>query len=390
MRWEPPMRDAGIDPRLLRAMAEAARHIPLYRDLWSTSGLDGDLQGAPLLDKSALRAAPLEDRIHPARRERKLTAELSSGSSGEPLTTLSDGRAMWARRLAFLRALLQCGYRPWQKILLLTSRRRAKPLPFARWHYASIGDDTAHLARYAADVAPQVLYGPLSTLELLADHVGDHLPRLPSLRFLISTAEQLTMERQQSLERVFGVPVADFYGLSEFGLVAFRPPGAQAYLPARPTLVLEFLALAHDRAVEQLVVSDLAERTCPLIRYDTGDLVRRDRLSPDRPLVEFAGRAFDCILLPNGERISPYRIDLALEELPELRAFEVVQQPDFSIDVTIDVAKSQAEATRRAIAARLSAILGNATPFRISAGAIRRERSGAKFRPIRSLAGLRA
>ena len=34
--------------------------------------------------------------------------------------------------------------------------------------------------------------------------------------------------------------------------------------------------VTHDRAIEQLVVSDLAERTCPLIRYDTGDLVRRE------------------------------------------------------------------------------------------------------------------
>jgi phenylacetate-coenzyme A ligase PaaK-like adenylate-forming protein len=384
------MRDTGADPRLRRALQDATRHVALYRDLWAATDLDAGLQRAPLLDKARLRAARVEDRIHGGRRERRLTAELSSGSSGEPMTTFSDGSALRARRLAYLGALLRCGYRPWQKLLLLTSRRRPRSVAFARWHYASIGDDTARLARVAADVAPQVLYGPLSTLELLAEHVGEHLPRLPSLRFVISTAEQLTPERQQTLERTFGVPVADFYGLTEFGLVAYRPPGAQAYLPARPSLVLEYLALAHDRAVEQLVITDLAERTCPLIRYDTGDLVRRDRTLPGRPLVEFAGRAFDCILLPNGERISPYRIDLALEHLPDLKAFEVVQQPDFSIDVTIDVAAAQAEGMRRVIAAKLSAILGSATPCRIAAGAIRREARGGKFRPIRSLAGARA
>lgn len=384
------MREAPtIDPRLRGAMADAMRHVALYRGLWSDSAQNLELQRARLLDKAALRAARVEDRTHTGRRGRKLSAELSSGSSGEPMTTYSDGAALRARRLAFLRALVHCGYRPWQKLLLLTSRRRPRSLPFARWHYASIGEETGQLARLAADVAPQVLYGPLSTLELLADHVREHLPRLPSLRFVVSTAEQLTPERQSTLERVFGVPVADFYGMSEFGLVAFRPPGAQAYVPARASLVLEFLALPHDGAVEQLVVSDLAERTCPLVRYDTGDLVRRDRLSPDRPLVEFAGRAFDCILLPNGERISPYRIDLALESLPDLRAFEVVQQADLSIDVTIDVAKPHAESLRRAIADRFSAMLGNAMPFRIAAGTIRREPSGGKFRPIRSLAGAR-
>jgi phenylacetate-CoA ligase len=384
------MHDGGTDPRLREAMAEAARHVALYRALWSEPDFGAGLQRVRLTDKAMLRVARVEDRVSDARPRRRLTAELSSGSSGEPTTILSDGTALRARRLAFLRALLASGWRPWERLLLLTSRPRARSLPFSRWRYASIGEDTASLAGLAAAVAPRVLYGPLSTLELLAEHFGEQARRLPSLRFLVSTAEQLTPERQATLERAFGVPVADFYGMAEFGLVAYRPPGARSYVLARRSLVLEFLPLAHDRAVEQLVVSDLAEHTCPLIRYDTGDLVRRDSKRPGRPLVGFAGRAFDCILLPNGERVSPYRIDLALEELPGLQAFEVVQQPDLSVDVTIEAAAGRAEGLRQAVAGKLAAIFGNAMPFRVAAGAIRREPRGAKFRPIRSLAGARA
>lgn len=383
------MHEAATDPRLRRAIQEAARHVALYRGRRATGVADGGLDRAQLLDKAALRAARVEDRVSARRRGRRLTAELSSGSSGEPMTILSDGAALRARRFAFLRALLACGWRPWEKLLLMTSRRGVRTLPFARWHYASIGDDTEGLARLAATIAPRVLYGPLSTLELLAGHFHSRGQALPGLRLIASTAEQLTPERQQKLERTFGVPVADFYGLTEFGLVAYRPPGAHGYVPARDSLVLEFLPLAHDRAVEQLVVSDLAERTCPLLRYDTGDLVRRDPARPGRPLVEFAGRAFDCILLPNGERVSPYRVDLALEALPGLEAFEVVQQADLSVDVTIEAAASRAEALRQAVAAKLGAVFGHAMPFRVAAGAIRREPRGAKFRPIRSLAGAR-
>jgi len=383
------MPDRPADPRLARALADAARHIPLYRRLWPDAMLHGGYDGLRPLDKSALRAARLEDRLRDDRRNPNLSSELSSGSSGEPLTVYCDRSALRARRFAFLRALLHCGYRPGQRMLLLTSRRLARDSALTRWHYASIGEDSATLARRAARLAPRVLYGPLSTLELLAEQLIDHLPRLPSLRFVVSTAEQLTDERRRTLERGFGVPVADFYGLAEFGLVAYRPPGADAYVPARSSLVFEYEAVAHDRAVEQLVLSDLAERTCPLLRYATGDFVRRDPTRPHRPLVEFAGRDFDCIVLPGGERVSPYRIDLALEHLPELRGFEVVQQPDLSLDVTIDVPPRAAERTRRAIAGALAAILGNAMPCRIAAGTIRRQ-PGAKFRPIRSLAGVRA
>jgi phenylacetate-coenzyme A ligase PaaK-like adenylate-forming protein len=386
------MLDVESERRLRRAAVEAARHVGLYRDLWRGADFEGSSQRLPLLDKSRLRTATPGERVHDARRDHRLTAELSSGSSGEPLIVHSDAQALLARRFAFLRALLHCGYRPGQCLLILTSRKRHRSWAsaLARWHYAGIGEDTAALVKRAASLKPQVLYGPLSTLELVAEQVLEHLPRLPSLKFVISTAEQLTAERQRTLERAFGVPVADFYGMTEFGLVAYRPPGGSAYVAARSSLILEYLAVPHDRGVEQLVVSDLAERTSPLLRYDTGDFVRRDTSRLDRPVVEFAGRAFDCILLPNGERISPYRIDVALEDLPDLRGFEVVQQPDLSIDVTIEVAPREAERMRRRVAAQLSPVLGHATPFRIAAGAIRRPPGGSKFRPIRSLAVARA
>jgi len=386
------MLDAASDRRLRRAVAEAGRHVALYRELWRDANLAADPERLPLLDKARLRAAAPDERVHDGRRHRRLTPERSSGASGEPLTIQSDRRARRARRLAFLRALVRCGYRPGHCLLLLTNRKRRRALgaALARWHDAGLGEDTAALVKRAAKLKPQVLYGPLSTLELVAGQLLEHLPRLPTLRLVVSTAEQLTAERQRTLERAFGVPIADFYGMTEFGLVAYRPPGSDAYVPARSSLIFEFLALPHDRAVEQLVISDLAERTSPLLRYDTGDFVRRDATRIDRPMVEFAGRAFDCIVLPNGERISPYRIDAALEDLPELRAFEVVQQADLSIDVTIDVAPREAERMRRSVAAQLTPVFGHAMPFRIAAGAIRRPPAGTKFRPIRSLAAARA
>lgn len=378
------------DPRLLSLMTDASRHVELYRRLWSAAGFPLDLQKTPLLDKSFLRACNPEHRLHDKRRGRRLAAELSSGSSGEPMAVHFDRATRRARQMAFLRALLHCGYRPGQRCLLLTSRRDSKWSALARWHYASIAEATEALAERLTQLNPRLLYGPLSTLELLAEHLANHAAPPEALKLVVSTAEQLTPERQRTLEQGFGVPVADFYGMTEFGLVAYRPPGRPVYVAARRSLVLEFMPVPDDHAVERLVITDLAERTSPLIRYDTGDFVRRDLARPDHPILEFAGREFDCILLPNGERVSPYRIDVALEHLPDLRAFEVVQQRDLSIDVTIDVTAADAERIRGAIANRLTALLGPATPFRIAAGAIRRGPSGMKYRPIRSLAGVRA
>jgi phenylacetate-coenzyme A ligase PaaK-like adenylate-forming protein len=379
------------DARLLRHMADAALHVELYRRLWAATGVVPELHKAARVDKARLRASPAADRIHRRRRGRALASELSSGSSGEPLTTFSDRRALFARRLAFLRALLACGYRPGSRVLLLTSRRGTnRGNGLFGWHYASIAEGTESLAERARTIRPRLLYGPLSTLELLSDHFGRGGARWPGLRLVVSTAEQLTPARQKTLERGFGAPVADFYGMSEFGLVAYRPAGSREYRAARTSLVFEFVPMASDDAIEQLVLTDLAERTAPLIRYETGDFVRRDGTQPHRPITAFAGRDFDCLRLTNGERLSPYRVDTALEHLPNLRAFEVVQQPDLSVDATLDVAADDAEELRSAASDRLAALLGPAIPLRVRIGTIARPPSGAKFRPIRSLAGARA
>ena len=383
--------------RLRRLVTDAGRHVPLYRRLWAASGIGvddlqaaGDFQRLPRLDKAALRACRPEDRIHDQRRNSPLAEELSSGSSGEPLTVFKDRAAQTRRRWAFLRALLACGYRPGQRCLLLTSRRSAKWPTVARWSYASIGEDTATLASRLEDLRPDVLYGPLSTLELLAAQRTQRTPRPAGPRLVISTAEQLTRQRRATLERGFGAPVADFYGLSELGLVAYRTPGNPQYTPARSSLLLEFFPIAGETSVERLVVTDLAERTSPWIRYDTGDLVRRDPQLAGRPIVELAGRSIDCIVLPDGSLVSPYRLDVVLEQTPGLRAFEVLQQADLTLDVTLDLAADVGERACATVRRGLESIVGTNLAIRMRAGTIQRDPAGAKFRPIRSLAGSRA
>ena len=380
--------------RLQRLLTDAGRHVPLYRRLWAESGIDVDeLQVArdfprlPWLDKAALRSCRPEDRIHGKRRGIHLAEELSSGSSGEPLAVFKDRAAQLRRRWAFLRALLACGYRPGQRCLLLTSRRSAKWPTVARWSYASIGEDTAALASRLDALQPYVLYGPLSTLELLAAQRTQRTPRPAGPRLVISTAEQLTRQRRATLERGFGAPVADFYGLSELGLVAYRTPGNPRFTPARSSLILEFFHIAGEPSVERLVVTDLAERTSPWIRYDTGDLVRRDPQLAGRPIVELAGRSMDCIVLPDGGLVSPYRIDVLLEQVPGLKAFEVLQHADLTLDVTLDMAPGTGEQACSTVRRRLESILGTTAAIRIRTGAIHRDPAGTKFRPIRSLVG---
>ncbi|MBK7902170.1 MAG: hypothetical protein IPJ97_03845 [Proteobacteria bacterium] len=101
--------------------------------------------------------------------------------------------------------------------------------------------------------------------------------------------------------------------------------------------------------------------------------------------MEFAGRSLDCIALPDGGLVSPYRLDVLLEDVPGLRAFEVVQQADFSLDVTLDMPPDIGEQACTAVRRGLESVVGTALAMRMRTGLIERSPAGTKFRPIRSL-----
>jgi phenylacetate-coenzyme A ligase PaaK-like adenylate-forming protein len=155
------------------------------------------------------------------------------------------------------------------------------------------------------------------------------------------------------LSRAFGERIVDFYGMTEFGLMAWRAGEKGPYHAASGKLLMEFLPCADDAALERLVVSDLSGGVIPLIRYETGDLVHRDRSLPGAPIVRFVGREIDCLRLPGGLRLSPYRIEMSLDGIEGLEQYQVVQNADFSVEVRVRTSAAHpapiVEAVRRAV-----------------------------------------
>lgn len=357
-------------PRVSALLAEIERDVPFYRDRWRAAGIDvrglrfpDDLAQLPVVTKADLLRSDVTSRLNARFAQRQLAAETTSGSTGEPLELRIDAATARRRRMRFLRALVSCGYRPGDRLMLISSRsarsiRRVSPwAALARWTYVDLYAGESEMLREYLRVRPRVLYGPLNALLLLAQAVtrhtaGEHRPAV-----VVSTAEQLTASHGRTIREAFGTEVTDFYGMTELGLVAWRRSRTDHYVTAQGAFALEFLPAADLPDFERLIVTDLGGGPMPLIRYDTGDVVRRDRERPGAPIVEVAGRQVDFIWLPSGRRVSPYLLDGALSELSGVKQYQVIQQADLSIDLSIattrgDVALVVHEA-RRAIQSAL-------------------------------------
>jgi phenylacetate-CoA ligase len=380
--------------KLERLVKETARHVPFYRAHWASAGVDvarlslpQELERLPIIRKNDLLAARVKARLDDRRRRSNLVAETTSGSSGEPLEILLDKSAVRRRQLRFLRALMGAGYRAGDRLMLVTSRHAA-PLGarILGWTYASLKHGEDALAAEYWRVQPNVLYGPLSSLLALADRLVTGRRRHHRPKLVVTTAEEVTAAQRAAIERAYGPNIADFYGMTELGLVAWRSGPAQHYRLPAANLLLEFLPCAADDELERLIVTDLSGGAMPLIRYETGDLVRRDRALPDAPILRIAGREIDCLHLPGGRLVSPYRITTSLELLEGIEQYEVVQRQDLSVEVLIRTPEADAgpifERVRRAV----NQVCDGALSIEVKAMDAP-SWAGRKLRPVRCLAG---
>ncbi len=121
---------------------------------------------------------------------------------------------------------------------------------------------------------PDYLMAYAETLELLALATGDE-PPAESLRAVMAISEQLTPSMRSYVERRFGTPVYQVYGLTEFGLAGTRCEAGR-YHVHREHCLIEILDDAGRACAPgetgRIVITALRNYAMPLIRYDTGDL----------------------------------------------------------------------------------------------------------------------
>ncbi len=255
------------------------------------------------------------------------------------------------------------------------------------WNYADVSASGAALLGEYLATRPHVLYGPLSSLLVLGQDLAAHRRITHCPDVMISTAEQLTPMQRRVLRQLFGgSDVTDFYGMTELGLAAWRRPGDAAFRLASSSFLFEFLPADSGAPLERLIVTDLSGGAMPWIRFDTGDLVRRDHDRTGARVCEFTGRAVDCVLLPGNRKLSPYRLVSALEELAGIARFELTQREDWSLDVNVWSSLADVKPLLALVATTVRKICEEQLPIRVHHRTDPLNFAADKLRPIRSYA----
>jgi phenylacetate-CoA ligase len=148
------------------------------------------------------------------------------------------------------------------------------------------------------------------------------------------TSEKLYDHQREKIEQVFGCPVANGYGGRDAGFIAHECPAGSMHITSEDIIVEIVDKQGNVLPIGEsgeIVVTHLATRDFPFVRYRTGDvgILSLEACSCGRGLPvlkEIQGRSTDFVIAKNGTVIHGLALIYILRDLPGISSFKVTQE----------------------------------------------------------------
>lgn len=353
-QWYPPEQLKALQlARLKSLLSHAAGHVPYYRQLFSHVNFDpaklvhlDQLQQLPFLTKDLIRGN-LE--AMKADNARGLARFNTGGSSGQPLIFFignervsHDVAAKWRAtrwwgvdigdpEIVVWGSPIELGsqdhLRNWRDKIM-----RTRLLPA----FEMSPEKLDGFIREIRAMKPRMLFGYPSALAHIARHAELHGVAMDDLgiRVAFVTSERLYDNQRSQIERSFGCPVANGYGGRDAGFIAHQCPQGGMHITAEDIIVEIVDEQGHVLPPEEageIVITHLATRDFPFIRYRTGDVGVLDkglcRCGRGLPLLrDIQGRTTDFVVAKDGTVMHGLALIYVVRDVPGVREFKIIQE----------------------------------------------------------------
>lgn len=358
--WSQPKRRAHQWKKLQALVRHAYDHIPLYQRLFAEHGFKpdmledwDDLSNLPVLTKQHLRATSQQDLIAANNRE-DVRWLASSGSTGVPAKIARTESSLW-HYMACNTALFYdwCAGKPLTHGLYLVDFA-ADSIDFAaadllrttvpESRLFSVHDPVSKLTREVLSCTPEFISSYPSTLRAIALELQAQKRTIKQTRIIHLTSETLDAHARRLLGKIFpNARLIETYTSTEGGLVAFQCTEDARWHIAETNVICEIVdddGRPTDGA-GHIVVTDLTNTATPVIRYrGLGDLARWEAShcpcgSTLRSIRQLEGRSAAMLRTRSGILLSPFVITNAIEEVPGLAQYQVVQKKPGELEVRV-------------------------------------------------------
>lgn len=331
--------------------------VPYYRNAFSRIGFDptqitalDDLTRLPFLTKALIREHTDALRAADAGPLKRYN---TGGSSGEPLVfyigkdrVSHDVAAKWRATRWWGVDIGDPEIVVWGSPIELGAQDRLRAIRDKALRtrlLAAFEMSDANLDRFVAQiraVRPRMLFGYPSALAHIASHAEKRGITMTDIgvRVAFVTSEKLYDYQREQIGRTFGCRVANGYGGRDAGFIAHECPSGGMHITAED-IIVETIG-TDDRPTPlgtagEIVVTHLATREFPFIRYRTGDVgvLSADHCACGRglPLLqEVQGRSTDFVVAQNGTVMHGLALIYVIRDLAGVRQFKIIQE---SLDV---------------------------------------------------------
>jgi phenylacetate-CoA ligase len=358
MQWE----------RLSRLLEHAYLHVPYYQEKFKEIGAEPqdfrsleDFAKFPIITKRMLQER-VADLIATNVPSGELVKGVTSGSSGLPTVHYRDRACNRIRTAAGKRLNRVAGYdfglklfSFWRESPFVFDGIQAKPATgpqeelspglarFKRTMHDRFGvenqvlridptllseSELARMYNQLKAFKPDIIISYVSALYILAQYLEANSLKGITPRSVIVSSEALYPHQRVTMERAFGCPVYNRYGLSETGIVAIECPAHEGLHLNQEILHMEHVP--DGFGTTQLVVTDLINRGMPLLRYETGDTGRliQERCLCGRGLSRIghlSGRVIDMLPTRLGGHVNG-QLFATFHWIEGVKQYQVVQE----------------------------------------------------------------
>jgi phenylacetate-CoA ligase len=352
-------RQTWIHQRLQHTLVTAYLGTRYYAEVFKGIGFDPrtDFTGPetlahlPLLTKDIIRER-FHDLINPRYRHFSAQAE-TSGTTGMPMRMLLNEGYIALDYACMYQMWQQVGYRFRDPFLALRSyvpsrsgdplwsHDRAQNTLFMSAYHFSPGT-AAQYMQAITSFQPKFIRSYPSSLLVLAEYLERTGQRLHSVKGVFTASETLMPHEREIIQRVFGLNLFDWYGMTEPTLVAYE--GADhdglniVWQYGYPEFIPDATLAPGDC---RLIATSLHNPVMPFIRYDTGDIITPHPSVPPgdpypRKFARVQGRKDDTILTPDGRQLPSVNFYTVFRAVPGVVRFQIVQHGPADIIVNIE------------------------------------------------------
>ncbi len=320
-----------------------------------------DLSQLPILTKSIIQKKG-HSLIASNYSEAQLFKNASGGSTGQPTIVYQDHFRRAVRQADAIRHNEWTGWRHGEKVAILWGADRDifDPVSF-RDRIRNICTENAfylnafelnrskciHFVNLLNRECPKLLIGYAGALTRLAQIIDEEKIDISkisiNLKGIVSSAEMLTDDSRQLIEKIFNVKVFDRYGSREVGLIASECEMHNGLHINAEHVLVEVVTNGEPASrgqIGDIIVTDLMNFGMPIIRYKLGDraalLNQQCQCGRGLPLMSnVIGRISDFFIAKDGSEIHGEYFTHLFYGFSKIQQFQFIQNDINVLEVKI-------------------------------------------------------